>query len=56
MIDWTSEWVIDMPRNIHRSGRNVSRLFLPGSVSGVFPRALMTYLVYVYGFDWFVHV
>ncbi|HJY92971.1 MAG TPA: hypothetical protein VJ255_21980 [Candidatus Acidoferrum sp.] len=27
-----------------------------GSVSGVFPRALMTYLVYVYGFDWFVHV
>jgi hypothetical protein len=28
MIDWTSEWVIDMPRNIHRSGRNVSRLFL----------------------------
>jgi hypothetical protein len=26
-----------------------------GRVSGVIPRASMTYLVYAYGFDWFVH-
>ena len=40
---------------LHRSGHNVFRLVLRGSVSGVIPRASMTYLVYAYGFDWFVH-
>jgi len=51
MIVWTSERVIDIPQWSQRFS-----VVPTGSVSGVFPRALMTYLVYVYGFDWFVHV
>ena len=37
----------------HRSQR--FSIVPTGSVSGVIPRVSMTYLVYAYGFDWFVH-
>jgi hypothetical protein len=40
---------------LHRGGRDLFSIVPTGSISGVIPWASMTYLVYAYGFDWFVH-